>query len=152
MFKLLCNTFSKKIVPLFGLFSFLRNWPFCNCLWPNLASFIILDLATLLCEWVLVKKKTFSGFPYSHLQSILSQLKIRFCVQERKKCVKSLKAMSVQRGKERGGGHDTLTGNIRLIYHFFAKKCIFSVFFQRKIIIDLLLPPAPLENVSYPWK
>ena len=29
------NKFSKNILPLFGLFSFLRIWPFWDCLWPN---------------------------------------------------------------------------------------------------------------------
>ena len=32
----------------FGLFSFLRIWPFWNCLWPNLAFLIFLDLVTLI--------------------------------------------------------------------------------------------------------
>ncbi len=31
----------------FGLFSFFRIWSFWNCLWPNLAFLIFLDLATL---------------------------------------------------------------------------------------------------------
>jgi len=38
-----------KIWPLFSLFSFLKIWPFWNCLWPNLVlfNFFKFDLATL---------------------------------------------------------------------------------------------------------